>query len=338
LLATIALFQAGMPFLHLKVLAVGFFDGVCTAAAVFGVTWLVFRVIDLLAGVLRDRMQQRGQASAVYLVPLGARTLKIVIGVFTALAALDNLGFDVTTIIAGLGVGGLAVALALRPTLENIFGGVTVLIDQPIKPGEFCRYGDKLGTVEEVGIRSTRIRSLDRTVVTVANSDFSSMQIENFAKRDRVRLHTTLGLRYETTADQLRYTIAELRRLIESHEKVFEQPRRVRLVGFGASSLDVELLCYIATADYAEFLAVREDMYLRMIDIVEKSGSGFAFPSTTVYRAEDTGLDDEKARAAEAQVAAWREKGELMFPDYTDEERSAMRDSIAYPPPGSAMA
>jgi len=338
LLATVALFQAGMPFLRLKVPAVRFFGGICTAAAVLGVTWLIFRVIDLFAGLLRERMRQRGQASAVYLVPLGARTLKIVIGVFTLLAALDNLGFDVTTIIAGLGVGGLAVALALRPTLENIFGGVTVLIDQPVRPGEFCRYGDKIGIVEEVGIRSTRIRSLDRTIVTVANSEFSSMQIENFAKRDRIRLITTLGLRYETSADQLRYVIAELRRLIESHVMVYAEPRRVRFVGFGSSSLDLEVLCYITTSDWSEFLAVREDIYLRMIDVVEQSGSGFAFPSTTIYRAEDDGLDQEKTRSAEAQIAAWREQGELMFPDFNDEERAAMRDSIAYPPEGSGTA
>lgn len=335
LMATVGLFQAGMPFLTLKLPAEKFFDGACTLLAVFGVTWLIYRGIDLFAGSVRDTMEKRGQGSATYLVPLGARTLKVTIGVLTLLAALDNLGFDVTTIIAGLGVGGLAVALALRPTLENIFGGVTVLVDQPVKPGEFCRYGDKLGTVEDVGIRSTRIRSLDRTVVTVSNSEFSSMQIENFARRDRVRLITTLGLRYETSADQLRHVLIELRRLIHSHPALYEEPRRVRFVGFGASSLDLEVLCYVDTDDYAEYLAVREDIYLRTIDIVGESGSGFAFPSTTMYKAEDDGLDEEKARAAEAQVAAWRAENALMFPEFSEEDQAAMRDSIAYPPKGS---
>ena len=305
-----------LPHLALAVPAERFFVATTTVLAIAGVTWLVFRAIDLFAAMLRERLQARGQGSATYLVPIGSKTLKAAIGALVVLASLDTFGFDITAIVAGLGVGGLAVALALRPTLENVFGGVAVLVDEPVRPGQFCRFGDTLGTVEEVGLRSTRLRTPDRTLVTVPNADFSTGAIENFAARDRIRLLTTLGLRYETSPDQLRHVLAELRRILIAHPEVAADPRRVRFVGFGASSLDVEVLAYVQTSDYAEFLGVREDLYLRMMDAVDASGTGFAFPSTTAYLARDGGLDEEKTRAAEDAVAEWRRAGRLPFPDF----------------------
>lgn len=340
LLGTVGFFAAGLGLLVLTVPAQRFFDGLNTIGAVVGVAWLCFAGIDLLARVLGDAMQKRGRPQATYLVPLGARTLKAAVGALVLLAGLDNLGVDVTTIVAGLGVGGLAVALALRPTLENVFGGITVLVDQPVVPGEFCRYGDgdKVGTVEEVGLRSTRVRSLDRTIVSVPNGEFSNLQIENFARRDRLRLITTLNLRYETSADQLRHVLSELRRLLRSHPRVLEDPCRVRFVGFGASSLDVEIFAYVDTTDINDFLAVREDLFLRMIDVVEASGTGFAFPSTTAYFTRDGGLDEEKKAAAEAEVARWREEGKLAFPEFTPETIRELAHTLDWPPRGSALS
>jgi MscS family membrane protein len=339
LLGTIAFFAAGLELLVLTVPAQRFFDGLNTIGAVIGVAWLCFAGIDLMAGVIRDTMRKQGKLQATYLVPLGARTLKAAVGALVLLAGLDNLGVDVTTVIAGLGVGGLAVALALRPTLENVFGGITVLVDQPVVPGEFCRWdGDKVGTVEEVGLRSTRLRTLDRTVVSVPNGEFSNLQIENFARRDRIRLITTLNLRYETSADQLRHVLSELRRLLRSHPRVIDDPCRVRFVGFGASSLDLEIFAYVDTTDFNDFLAVREDLFLRMIDVVEASGTGFAFPSTTTYFTRDGGLDEEKKAAAEAQVAQWRAEGALAFPEFTPETIRALADTLDWPPRGSVLA
>ncbi len=117
-------------------------------------------------------------------------------------------------------MGGIAVALAAQKTLENVFGYLMIISDHPVAEGDFCRFGDQVGTVEEFGLRSTRVRTLDRTVVTVPNAEFSAMKLENFAKRDRIRFHTVLGLRYETTPDQLRHVLVEIRRLLLSHDGI----------------------------------------------------------------------------------------------------------------------
>ena len=212
------------------------------------------------------------------------------------------------------------------------------MADQPIRVGDFCRFGDvKVGTVEEIGVRSTRIRTLDRTIVTIPNSEFAEIQLENFAARDQMRLYTMMGLRYETTPDQLRHVLAELRRLLAAHPLVTEAPRRVRFVGFGAHSLDLEVFAYIAVNDWNEFLKIREDIYLRMMDVVRESGTGFAFPSQTLYLGRDGGLDEELRQSAESQVRAWRGAGELPFPDFSEETIAEIDGTLDYPPHGSAV-
>jgi MscS family membrane protein len=221
---------------------------------------------------------------------------------------LQNLGVNVTGILAGLGVGGLAVALAAQKTVENLFGGVTLAADQPVRVGDFCRFGDRVGTIQEIGLRSTRVRTLDRTVVTVPNAEFSALALENFAERDRIWFQTVLGLRYETTADQLRHVLAGLTKLLRDDERVDPDPARVRFVGFGAFSLDLEVFAYIRTRDWAEFLRIREELLLEIMDVVAASGSGFAFPSQTIYTAADAGLDEEKARQAIEEVTTQRSK------------------------------
>jgi MscS family membrane protein len=272
-------------------------------------------------------------------VPLGRKALKAALGVLAVLVAVDSFTpFEVTALIAGLGVGGIAVALAAQKTLENIFGYLMIIADRPVAEGDFCRFGDQVGTVEEVGLRSTKMRTLDRTVVTIPNAEFSAMKLENFAKRDRIRFHTVLGLRYETTPDQLRHVLVEIRRLLLSHAKVLADPARVRFVGFGAYSLDVEITSYVSTSDWAEFLAVREDLLLRLMDIVASSGAGFAFPSQTTYLARDDEPDGERVRSAEEQVRAWRERGELPLPDFAEESKNALDDTVRYPPEGSAAS
>jgi len=338
LLISVGVFNAGLQFLWLSVPAREFTQETSKFIVIAGVAWFVLRVIDLFATISKERFNRRGQSGAAHLVPLGARAIKVAVVLMTILATLDTFGFDVTAIIAGLGVGGLAVALAAQKTVENIFGGVSVLIDQPVRPGDFCKFGDRVGTVEDIGLRSTRIRTLDRTVVAVPNADFSTMQLENFAKRDRIRLINTLGLRYETTPDQLRHVIAGLRGILLAHPKVLPDPLRVRLVGFGAYSIDLEMFAYVDTMDFDEFLAVREDIFLRVMDVVAASGSGFAFPSSTTYLARDTGLDEEKQAAALAAVQKWRAEGRLMFPDSSPEEVNALRGTLDWPPQGSVLA
>ena len=298
-------------------------------------TWILVRLVNILADVVKGRLEASDRRAAVAVVPLGARTLKAFFVVVSGLALLQNVGFNVTGLIAGLGVGGLAVALAAQKTIANLFGGVSIIADQPVRVGDFCRYGDgQVGTVEEIGIRSTRLRSLDRTLVTVPNSDFSELRLENFAMRDRIRLNTTIGLRYETSPDQLRHVLAGLRKMLIAHPRVFEELRRVRFVGFGASSLDVEIFTYITTKDWNEFLGIREDIQLRIMDIVTASGTGFAFPSQTLYLGRDSGLDADKTGLAEDEVSEWRDATTLPFPDFSP-ETTANVTPLDYPPRGS---
>lgn len=334
-LLAIAIFHLSLPWLHVTARAREILGDLTKVAVIVAVTWLAFRAIDLLAAFVDERLEERRQLGAKSLVRFGARTIKVAIGALTLLAMLGTLGFDVTAVIAGLGVGGLAVALAAQKTLENVFGAVSLLADQPVRPGDFCRFGDQVGTVEDIGMRSTRVRTLDRTVISIPNAEFASLHLESFAARDRIRLVTTLGLRYETSADQLRRVIVALRGLLVAHPKILPAPLRVRFVGFGAYSLDLELFCYVDTADYDEFLAVREDLFLRMMDAVQDCGGGFAFPSSTTYIARDHGLDAEKSRAAERDVAAWREADALMFPDFSTEESGRLDNTLDWPPRGS---
>lgn len=335
-LSGLGLCAIGLPLLRLAVPAEHFFYNVLRAATALAVIWLAMRVVDIASQWMRERLEEGGRHTAVALLPIGRRTIKVALVALGVLAVLQNLGLNVTALLTGLGVGGLAVALAAQKTLENLFGGISLAVDQPVRVGEFCRFGDKLGTVEDIGLRSTRVRTLDRTLVTVPNSDFSSMQLENFAKRDRMRLILTLGLRYETTADQLRYVLVELRKLLLSHPRISPDPARVRFVGFGAFSLDLELFAYVETPDYNEFLAIREDLFLRIMAVVEESGSDFAFPSQTTYIERGGGLDAERVAAAEAQVEAWREANDLQLPDFRPDLVAEIDDTLDYPPAGSA--
>ena len=313
-------------------------DGLEQAFLVLTITWLLFRLIDVFGSYFEERLQRVGQPAAQF-VPLGRKSLKFLIGILAGLYAADAvLGQDVTTLLAGLGVGGLAVALAAQKTIENFFGGVFLYADRPVAPGDFCRFGDQVGTVEDIGLRSTRIRTLDRTLVTVPNAEFSSLHLENFAARDRIRFTTVLGLRYETSADQLRHVLMAIRRLLLSHPRVDPDPARVRFVAFGAYSLDLEIFAYVRTSDWNEFVAIREDLLLRLMDVVEESGSGFAFPSQTSYLARDEGIDSDKARQAAEEVSRLRQNQELALPDYPEATRSALAGSLAYPEEGSVLA
>ena len=254
-----------------------------------------------------------------------------------ALVILHIAGINIAAAITGLGIGGIAIAFAAQKTLENLFGGVMIISDRPIRVGDFCRAGDTMGTVENIGLRSTRIRTLKRTVVSVPNGQLAVMNLENFAVRDKIWFHHHLSLRYETTADQLRYVLAEVRKMLYGHPKVESASARVRFVGFGTSFLNLEVFAYILETEYESFLQVQEDLLLRIMDIVEGSGSGFAFPSQTTYFARDKRLDPAKTGEAIAAVRQWREQGRLPFPDFSPETIAEIENKTEYPPPESAL-
>ena len=271
------------------------------------------------------------------IIDLVRRVARIVAYLIAAILAAQVLHIPWQGLVAGISIGGLAVALAVQPALGNLFSGITLYSDRPIKVGDFCRFGGTMGTVEHIGLRSTRIRTLDRTLVTIPNAEFANMQIENYAQRDRIWLATTLQLRYETTEDQLRYVLVELRKLLIAHPCISAEPARVRFAGFGAHSLDIEIFTYVLTSDIDEFHAVREDVFLRMMAVVDAAGAQFAFPSAVHYRAEDTAPDPARVQAAEAEVERWRSEDALPFPDFDWREKASLSSTLDYPPAGSAL-
>jgi MscS family membrane protein len=336
LATALAVFTTGALGLGLAVPVHAFLAGVVKALVIITLAWLLIRLTDLMAAVARERLTIAGRTAAIGMVPLGTKVVKVFLLTLTGLAVLQNLGINVTGVLAGLGIGGLAIALAAQKTVENLFGGVSLIVDQPVRVGDFCRFGNKLGTIEEIGLRSTRVRTLDRTVIAVPNAEFSSLQLENFARRDKVWFSAQLGLRYETTPDQLRWILVELRKLLYAHPRVDPDPARVRFVGFGAYSLDLEIFAYVTTTDFGEFLAIRQDIYLRIMDVVAASGTGFAFPSQTTYLGRDGGRDAARSEKAEAEVQAWRERGELYLPDFPPEAIASLSATLPYPPSGAA--
>jgi MscS family membrane protein len=250
----------------------------------------------------------------------------------------NHLGVPLVPLVASLGVGGLAVALAARPTIENLIGGIILYIDRPVRVGDFCSFGDHMGTVEVIGMRSIQLRARDRTVITVPNATFADMEIVNWARCDMMQIRTTIGLRYETGAEQLRYVLVRLREMCLAHPRIDNNTMRVRFTGYGSSSQDIELRIYALTRDWNEYFAIQEDVLLRVGEIVEEAGTGFAFPSRTLYLRRDSGLDTERGDAATGQVQSWREAGQLPFPQMSGSRREQIVDTLDYPPRGSPDA
>jgi MscS family membrane protein len=300
-----------------------------------GVGWFISLTASRIADVINAARQVREGSIDGQLVRIFLRLISLVILVSLVIYAANFFGIPLTPVLAGLGVGGLAIALAVRPTLENVIGGLTLFADKPVRIGDFCRFGDDYATVEEIGLRSTRLRKLDDTVVSLPNADFSQRELTNYARRRRWLYRTTLGLRYETTAEQLRYVMAKLREMLLGHPKVSPDFLHVRFDGFGAYSLDVEIFAYIRTREWLNYRAIREDINLRVVDIVKEAGTGFAFPSQTAYLGRDAGLDAERGREAETQVQAWRSKGQLPFPEFDEGRSEEKEDVLDYPPEGS---
>jgi MscS family membrane protein len=332
---TILVFALGRRYLDLDISVQKFLHTIERILWVLSAVWLTFRLIDYSVISLRARALRRGSLGLLPVLPPLMSFTKVLIVVIGVLGALGSLGVNISAAVAGLGVGGIAVALAAQKTIENLFGGITLFADRPVRVGDFFRYGDQVGTVEEIGLRSTRVRTLDRTVVTIPNAKFSDMALENLAKRDRMRLWTMIGVRYETTPDQLRFLLARLREVLLAHPRVTEDPARVRFVGYGAYSLDMEVFAYIDTPDWNEFLQIREDIYLLFMDAVKESGTGFAFPSSTMYLGRDGGLNQDEVSQAEARVAEWREKGMLPFPHFPQSMHDQLNNTLNWPPPGS---
>jgi MscS family membrane protein len=284
------------------------FSGLTMIVGMVALLLLLWQLIDVITQYSEKLMTHRSNMSGISVVLFLRRGAKIALIVVGVIAALGTLGFDVTTGIAALGIGGIALALGAQKTVENFVGSVTLIADQPIRVGDFCKVGETVGTVEQIGMRSTRIRTNDRTVVTIPNGEFSSQRIENFAHRDRFLFAPKLRLPLETSLAQMRAVLAELRTMLTSTPQIAPDPR-VRLVQIGADSLVVEIFSYVQALNFNEFLAIQEDLILQIMEVVETKGKGFAFPSQTLYLAGDTMPANERGIPAVDQASAGHPEG-----------------------------
>lgn len=300
LLLAVILAQSWSEFIRPGVQARAWLEGDTLLVALL--VWVMIRFVEVARSFYANRLQVRGRPEAVALTTTVANGVKLFIIIMAMMVWLENLGFRATTLLAGLGIGGIAIALATQKPLENLIGAITLLISAPVRVGDFCRFGGDIGTVEEIGMRATRIRTLGRTAIYVPNSQFAHMKIENISGRDQILYETTIRLRHDTTPDQVRHILVEIRTLLSSHARVNPEPARVRFTGIGDSSLDLQLYTYIKTTDWGDYLEVIEDLNLRIMDVVSQAGTSLAFPTQTVSLEKADTVYEEGAGAAQLKT------------------------------------
>ncbi|WP_163410239.1 mechanosensitive ion channel family protein [Flavobacterium ajazii] len=296
---------------------------------------LLWRLTDFVSTFTRRRMSQSGRISAVSTILFLNRTTKAAIIVIGIIAILGIIGVDVTAGLAALGIGGIALALGAQKTIENFVGSVSLIADQPLRVGDYCRVDDIKGTVESIGMRSTTLRTSARTIVTIPNGQLSASKIENYAHRDRFIFNPVLSFRMETTPDQMRYLLVEIRSLLYAHPAVLDSPPIVRFTGITADALKVEVTAYIEAVNFEKSQEVQEDLLLRMMDIIEKSGTSLAYPSQTIYMARDISSSDEKSAEVSEIVKKWKKDNQLQLPNFDPKRIEELKNSIKYPDEGS---
>jgi MscS family membrane protein len=278
LLLSIAVFRACMEILAPSALLRTYLLNLMALLVVLGIASLAMRIVDVISDRVTSRLDPRQRALSYSVIPLFVRFVKICLFCIAVLIVLERWGYPTSTIIAGVGVGGLAIALAAQKTIENLFGSISVIMDRPVLVGDFCKFGGQLGTVEDIGLRSTRLRTLDRTVVTIPNSVFSTMTLENYARRDRMWFHPTLQLRRDTTPEQIEQMMDAVKAILEKETKVDAGAVPVRFVNIAQQSFDLEIFAYVMTADADEYLRVQTELLLKMLDAAAHLGIGFAVP------------------------------------------------------------
>ena len=283
LLVSVSVFRGLLTFISTSALLRDYLVKLLVLLFTLGVAALVMRIVDLISDQILSRMDARERALSYSVLPLGIRFIKICIFCVAVLFVLAAWGYNTNTILAGLGVGGLAVALAAQKTIENLFGGISVITDRPVLVGDLCQFGGQMGTVEDIGLRSTRIRTNDRTVVTVPNSSFSTMTLENYSRRDRMWFHPTLQLRRETTSSQVREMMDLLEKMLREHPMIDVGGVPIRFTKIGDQSLQLEIFAYVRTSNGDEFLKVQTELLLRFLDASAERGIGFAIPLQESY-------------------------------------------------------
>lgn len=267
------------------------------AGLLFSLFWALSRSMTLLGQGVIQSAWARTHPTAQTLLPLASRVGKVALWALGLVALLSDLGYPVASLVAGLGIGGLAVALAAQKTVENLFGAFSIGADQPFREGDFVKIEDFVGTVELIGLRSTKIRTLDRTLITIPNGRLSDMRLESYSARDRMRLACNVGLVYDTTAAQLRKVLAGLERVLRATPKIWPDAVVVRFKELAESSLNIEIMAWFETPDFSEFQLIRQEVLLQFMEVVAEAGSSFAFPTRTVHLINEGAVWEQSAGA-----------------------------------------
>ena len=278
LLISLAVFRAVMELVTPSALLRDYLIKLLVFFSTLGLAALAMRIIDLASNQLLGRLGPAERALSYSLLPLGVRVIRVVIFLIAGILILASWGYNTNALLAGLGVGGLAVALAAQKTIENLFGAVSLITDRPVLVGDFCQFGSQSGTVEDIGLRSTRIRTNDRTIVTIPNSAFSAMTIENFSRRDRIWFHPTLHLRRDTHPDKVRNMIDAVGEILRRDRQVQPADVPVRFTKITDCALDLEIFAYVKTADYNEYLKVQSALLLEFLEASRQHGVAWALP------------------------------------------------------------
>jgi len=273
----------GMQFVHLLPRAEEFAERVILGGYLLALFWALFRLVDIVMRLVETSPWGRTHATGRAQLPLVSRVAKISLFAIGVVALLAQLGFPIASLLAGLGIGGLALALAAQKTVENLFGAFSIGADQPFREGDFVRVEDFVAHVEEIGLRSTRFRTLDRTLITIPNGKLADMRLESLAARDRLRLSCIIGLQYDTSEAQIRRVLEGFTRVLDEQPKLWRESKTVRFIAFAASSLDIEIMAWFRTTDWSEFLAIRENVLLAFMQVIEEAGTTIAFPTRTVH-------------------------------------------------------
>ena len=287
-----ALAEAAMPLVARQI-----WSTVASILTIAACVWIFFAFTGWTERYIRRRLLRTGLAGGVSILRLtrwGANLLAVLVAV---LASLHYFGATPNATLAGLGLGGIAVALAAQKTLENVIGGVSIIFDGAVRVGDLVKVGETLGTVEDIGLRSTRLRTFGRTVIAVPNGQIANASLENLSLRDSFWFHHIFSLRYETTAAQMRSVLQGITGLLERYPLAKHFPAPVRFLRLGAYSLDVEIFAHLAVPDLGHFLELQGQLLLQIMEVIETAGARLAIPAQTSYLAVSSGSDLSSVQA-----------------------------------------
>lgn len=259
--------------------------------------WAMFYVNAKCELYLKRRIESHGRISSTAIIRPARRVMDLIAVIVGLMFLLHSLGINPSATLAGLGVGGIAVALAAQKTLENVIGGASLIMDDAVRVGDFFRIGDVVGTVEVIGLRSIQLRTLDRTTVTIPNGQVATMTLENYSARDQFWLHQLFCLDYQTAPSRLDAALSEARSLLTRDSRVFPATARIRLIRFAESSLELEVFAYVAAQDWNNFLEIQEDLLMKIREVVQSTGVEIGYPARTVYLKNRIGAENTPLRA-----------------------------------------